>query len=312
MAHTLHGANTLVRLPGRSVTRRDDGLLELSCSYACRTASAATFRPLFDIGKKAPGETDFIITYGFSETDRGDGFTEFSITSTGAADPDDPNVLSKKGERSVQHFPSGLVRVDQTYVCQTTQESRFRQSLSEGFILPNDDGTPAIDGLYIFPAPNEVRNTDGFTEFKTSAYGRTNTNGQTTSTIEESNFTLISTSIFPPASSTTSQDLPCIIEVVTTESVAFNTSPISQIIPDSIPISVFVRSNGQIKKLEDVYKPGVTYRETGGTLGRVATKTEIEISPIVREAPGTQFGTFREVIFEFTAEVVVRITEYQA
>lgn len=208
MSQIIEGTNTLVRLPGRSVTRRDDGLLELSCSYACKTSAAGTFRSLFEIGKKVPGETDFIVTYNFTETKREDGFTEFSVTSTGAADPDDPNVLTKKGERAVQHFPSGLVRVDQTYTCPTAQEAKFRQELNEGLILPYDDGTPAIDGLYIFPRPNEIRNADGFTEFKVSAYGRTNTGGYTRREFVrgETSVSRISTTVIDGVSTRTEQE----------------------------------------------------------------------------------------------------------
>ena len=40
--------------------------------------------------------------------------------------------------------------------------------------MPSDDGTPAIDGLYIFPEPQEIVRDDGFVEFRVTAYGRTN------------------------------------------------------------------------------------------------------------------------------------------
>ena len=79
--------------------------------------------------------------------------------------------------RSIATFPSGLVRVDRTYACRTERASAFRQQFAVGTILPSDDGTPAIDGLYIFPDAQETQKEDGFTEFKVSAYGRTNTEG---------------------------------------------------------------------------------------------------------------------------------------
>jgi hypothetical protein len=80
--------------------------------------------------------------------------------------------------RSVQTFPSGLVRVDRTYACRKGLESRFRDQLRAGNPLPLDDGTPAIDGLFIFPEPQETVRDDGFAEFRVSAYGRTNTTGE--------------------------------------------------------------------------------------------------------------------------------------
>ena len=79
--------------------------------------------------------------------------------------------------RSVQTFPSGLVRVDRTYACQAADAGKYRQQFAVGNILPLDDGTPAIDGLYIFPDPQEEKGSDGFYRFKVSGYGRTNTNG---------------------------------------------------------------------------------------------------------------------------------------
>ena len=81
--------------------------------------------------------------------------------------------------RSIATFPSGLVRVDRTYACRTERAGAFRQQFAVGTILPFDDGTPAIDGLYIFPDAQETQKEDGFTEFKVSAYGRTNTEGYT-------------------------------------------------------------------------------------------------------------------------------------
>ena len=38
--------------------------------------------------------------------------------------------------------------------------------------MPLDDGAPAIDGLYIFPEPQEQTRDDGFVEFRVTAYGR--------------------------------------------------------------------------------------------------------------------------------------------
>lgn len=211
--------------------------------------------------------------------------------------------------RSVQTFPSGLVRVDRAYACRADRADAVRREFAVGNLLPLDDGTPAIDGIYIFPDPQETRRDDGFVEFRVSGYGRTNATGQVTSTIEEGTATLVSASSFGQTATTTTE-IPVVIEVVTTQSTAFNTSPISEILPESIPINVFVRQGGRFLKIQEVYKPGTVYTESGGTLGRIATTTSIEISPIIREAPGTQFGTFREVIFVFSAAVTVRTTSF--
>jgi hypothetical protein len=83
-------------------------------------------------------------------------------------------------ERSVQTFPSGLVRVDRVYACRKNQVARFRDQLRAGNPLPFDSGAPAIDGLFIFPEPRETIRDDGFAEFRVSAYGRANTTGTIT------------------------------------------------------------------------------------------------------------------------------------
>jgi hypothetical protein len=79
--------------------------------------------------------------------------------------------------RSVQTFPSGLVRVDRTYACRAADAGRFRQQFAVGNPLPFDDGTPAIDGMFIFPDAQEEVGDDGFIQFSVSAYGRTNVSG---------------------------------------------------------------------------------------------------------------------------------------
>jgi hypothetical protein len=61
--------------------------------------------------------------------------------------------------------------------------------------LPFDDGTPAIDGIYIGSEPNETLGDDGFARFKTSAYGRTNTTGKIVEGTESNS--LIQTIVIP-------------------------------------------------------------------------------------------------------------------
>jgi hypothetical protein len=80
--------------------------------------------------------------------------------------------------RSVQTYPSGLVRVERVYACRKNQAATFRKTVDVGLPLPNDDGSPAIDGLFIFPNAIEVLREDGFIEFRVTAYGRTNLTGQ--------------------------------------------------------------------------------------------------------------------------------------
>lgn len=86
------------------------------------------------------------------------------------------NIIELPG-RSVQTFPSGLVRVERSFACRRGQEASFRSQFAQGKTMPLDDGKPAIDGLYIFPDPQETTRDDGFVEFRVTAYGRSNTMG---------------------------------------------------------------------------------------------------------------------------------------
>lgn len=75
-------------------------------------------------------------------------------------------------DRLVTTFASGLVRVDQTYTCPTTAAADARVTLAVGNPMPDGNSDPAIDGVFIYPAPQE-KQSGAMTEFIVSAYGRT-------------------------------------------------------------------------------------------------------------------------------------------
>ena len=79
--------------------------------------------------------------------------------------------------RTVQTYPSGLVRVEQSFICRKADAATYRKQLKVGGRMPKNEA-PAIDGLFIFPDPAEAVRDDGFTEFRVTAYGRTNREGQ--------------------------------------------------------------------------------------------------------------------------------------
>lgn len=85
-----------------------------------------------------------------------------------------PSGLYATGDRTVSTFPSGLLRVDQTFVCRTSAAATHRATLAVGADMPGESA-PAIDGLKIFPVPQEKHRDDGFTEFVVSGYGRCST-----------------------------------------------------------------------------------------------------------------------------------------
>jgi hypothetical protein len=84
--------------------------------------------------------------------------------------------LVEQGDRSVTTFPSGLLKVEQTFIGLTSNESTDRLTLQIGDPFPLDD-SPSIDGVFIFPATQETRDSSGFTTYKVSGYGRINQNG---------------------------------------------------------------------------------------------------------------------------------------
>lgn len=83
-----------------------------------------------------------------------------------------PGALIPQPGRTVATFSSGLVRVDQSFICPTSDEETHRASLAVEGNFPGDS-SPSLTGLKIFPEPQETRRGDGFTEFRISGYGST-------------------------------------------------------------------------------------------------------------------------------------------
>lgn len=96
-----------------------------------------------------------------------------------------PGGLITTGDRAVQTFQSGLVRVDRKYMAAQGTEATHRATLAVNESLPNDDGSPAIDGLYIFPDAQESKDGTGFVDFQVSGYGRTTSTGRITGQAQE-------------------------------------------------------------------------------------------------------------------------------
>lgn len=104
-----------------------------------------------------------------------------------------PGSLIAQPDRSVATFDSGLIRVDQEFVCTTESAETNRLSLAVGNSFPGDT-SPGIDGLFIFPSPQESRTGDGLTKFMVSGYGRStdqliSQRRGTTSTVIKSSYT---------------------------------------------------------------------------------------------------------------------------
>jgi hypothetical protein len=95
--------------------------------------------------------------------------------------------LVKQGDMGIFIFPSGLVRLEQTFVCLEDDIQTQRATLANGKLYPLDfEGTTlkrpvdVIDGFYIYPQPTEKMRGDGFAELYVTAFGRLNETGKTT------------------------------------------------------------------------------------------------------------------------------------
>jgi hypothetical protein len=212
--------------------------------------------------------------------------------------------------RSVQTFPSGLVRVDRTYACRAEDVGRYRQQFAVGNPLPFDDGSPSIDQMSIFPEPQEERGDDGFVRFRVSAYGRVNTTGTVQSLFEEGTFTIIASSLLPPASQTNIFQQPCVNQIAIASFVAPNTNEPINNLPRDIPLRVYVRQGSQLVPIESVYAPG-DVSDPSPTFGSITTRTSVTIENIIEDSPGTVFGIWKEVVYKLRASATVRLTSFQ-
>lgn len=78
----------------------------------------------------------------------------------------------RTGDRTIQTFPSGLLRVDHTYVVPSADVSSHYATFAAGQAL-TDASAPAIDGLFVFPDPTISEAGDGLSQINVSGYGRT-------------------------------------------------------------------------------------------------------------------------------------------
>ena len=80
-------------------------------------------------------------------------------------------ALIPTGDRVVSTYPSGMIRVEQSFICNNEAAQGQRATLAIGKDFPTGS-SPAIDGVKIFPDVQEIRRSDGFTEFRVAGYGR--------------------------------------------------------------------------------------------------------------------------------------------
>ena len=216
--------------------------------------------------------------------------------------------------RSVQTYPSGLVRVERSFVCRKADVEKYRKEIKVGNKMPKDDGAPAIDGLFIFPDPQEQVRDDGFVEFRVTAYGRTNTTGQRVAQtpIEralrlEAFYRKVNPS-YNPADNTSES---------TEENFLVSSIPIDVI---NVSYKFCVPANQKIQTPEDIRQiGGIFLKNTDIDLfsqsfsaaeifpildSSVTPSSQARISPVFSALPGgferNNFGKFDEILITYT------------
>lgn len=295
MAQTIHGSGLLIRLPNRTFTRTEKGLAQVTRSYACQTSLASTFRSNFAIGNTLPGETGFIIKYGYTETKREDGFTQFDVTAAGP-DPTAPNGgkgLQVQDERLVQTFPSGLVRVDRIYTCSATEVAKHRLQFSSGNVMPLDDGAPAIDGLYVFPEAQEIVRDDNTAEFRASGYGRINTTGQRRFEFVQGETRIFSSVLSGGVGTTSETSIDTLNQALVQTFVTPTNEPFVVDLGLQIDdLEVYMPSG---KRLQEEYINGIKF------IGNTSVNTRSYVEPIFGGVTTQNFGLWTEITINYVA-----------
>lgn len=185
--------------PGRTVSTFASGLIRVDQSYVCADINAASARSALAVGNTTPLKNGSPILHVTGLTVGGLDLTFPPLvvtptqgvwSSTGAVD--EPSSGNFYIVRCLPNWPLNtyvgvFIDGEESYFSEGTPSSMpelatdWANSNCDGIPVitrtyaPDADTAPAIDGLYIFPAPQEDRRGDGFTEFKVSAYGRVST-----------------------------------------------------------------------------------------------------------------------------------------
>jgi hypothetical protein len=187
--------------------------------------------------------------------------------------------------RSVQTFPSGLVRVERSFMCRKGDVARYRNILRVNEPMPFDNGAPAIDGLFIFPEPQEQVRDDGFVEFRVTAYGRT----------LPPNLNKIEKSTARSSINTTGAVQQSINETYTIRGVSGkDESAISVLRAPAVADPIILLSPGGERFLEGASKLGTL--ESGLDLIQVR-----RISIVLDSYSSTNFGIWNEIVITYIA-----------
>lgn len=221
----------------------------------------------------------------------------------------DPSALIAQPGRAVNTFPSGLVRVDQTYLGLTSQAAAHRATLAVGNDMPDGDSSPSLDGLKIFPEPQEVRKEDGFTEFVVSAYGRINTHGKADSNFEDGFVKIHSNVIFNGTMTNSQNNVPCLNEVIVFSKVVLADAFPTKNLPEGAEIRAWLpdaENPGEYVLFQEVYPAGTFEEPSGGTSHSTITTTRtVAATAELVQNSSTLYGHWKEQVLTLRAAAVV-------
>lgn len=211
--------------------------------------------------------------------------------------------------RTVQTYPSGLVRVERSFVCRKENADNQRTTLVVGQTIPLDLGPPALDGLFIFPEPQEIARDDGFLEFRVTAYGRSNFVGSAVLGVQLVNLTASYTHTFTPGvTEETPVPTPVVFSWTIKEIWLADTYTVTQTMlasESNSKISITPPELGRTLKYREITgtRPGMNipgYFQIEG-LFEIAASWEDALESIDRR----NFGTFDEVTITFKTNASV-------
>lgn len=221
-----------------------------------------------------------------------------------------PGGLYAQPGRAVTTFPSGLVRVDQTYVCVTGDAATHRATLAVGNAMPDGDDSPSLETLAIFPEVQGIDRGDGFTEFRVSAYGQTvSSSGGTTRTL--SGIQLLPITVLSGALTGTPYDTSVPIYIKVWQITGMIVIPfgesinVSQVDYDDKLNNAFdfYQTEGELLSFTKISDSQYDVTLESGTVGRVRLT-----APTMGINSYTNFGSFAEVSVSITRGTT--ITEF--
>jgi hypothetical protein len=203
--------------------------------------------------------------------------------------------------RSVQTYPSGLVRVERSFMCRKGDVARYRNILRVNEPMPFNDGAPAIDGLFIFPEPQEQVRDDGFVEFRVTAYGRTST--QQSAAIERGSELGVFSRTDLRLDPISTVSIPAINETYTLKFVISSDQPIETILtPPEIDNPTVLLSPFTTPVVPGIIQTGTQLREdSSGNVTFFLVYTQTIVQVILDSYSSTSFGRWLEVVIVYKA-----------